>query len=103
MGDIESLKMEMDAQARANLAFALKRIAEVQQVVIAQAINVSAPTVSRFVADDLPRACAVLAAAGVKFVLVETAVFEPRKIQVLLDLARDYLQQLDSPDQLQWD
>lgn len=101
MTDIESLKM--DAQARANLAFALKRIAEVQQVVIAPSVGVSAPTVSRFVADDLPRACAVLAAAGIKFVPVETAVYEPRKVQILLELARDHLNQIETVEQLQWD
>lgn len=89
--------------ARKLHALALQRIHQVGQNTIAAEIGVSAPTVSRFVSEDLERACQVLAAAGLKVVPAEMQVFPPHRVQLLLDLARDHLQGIKSVEQLAWE
>ncbi|ENH6340909.1 hypothetical protein ABWH74_004299 [Burkholderia vietnamiensis] len=90
-------------RARKSHSLALQRISAKGQNTIATEIGVSPPTVSRFVSDDLERACQVLAAAGLKVVPVEMQCFPPRKVEMLLELARDHLSQLKSVDQLSWE
>ncbi|WP_412021518.1 hypothetical protein [Burkholderia cepacia] len=90
-------------RARKSHTLALQRISAKGQNTIAQEIGVSPPTVSRFVSEDLERACQVLAAAGLKVVPVEMQCFPPRKVEMLLEFARDHLQQLQSVDQLSWE
>jgi len=87
-------------RARKSHSLALQHISAVGQSNIATEIGVSPPTVSRFVSDDLERACQVLCAAGLKIVPAEMQCFPPRKIEILLELARDHLHQLESVDQL---
>lgn len=55
-------------RARKSHSLALRRISEIGQNTIAAEIGVSPPTISRFVADDLERACQILAIAGLKLV-----------------------------------
>lgn len=88
--------VHMDSRARANLSFALKRITEVQQVAIATTLGLSGATISRFVSDDLARACAVLTAAGIKLVPADATVYDDRKVQILFELTREYLNGIES-------
>jgi hypothetical protein len=52
---------------------------------------------------DMFRALQILAAAGLKVVPADMQCFPPRKVQLLLELARDHLHQLENVEQLQWD
>ncbi|MEX3614348.1 MAG: hypothetical protein VB141_11475 [Burkholderia gladioli] len=71
---------------------------------IADAIGVSAATVSRFCTEgDLERACKVLAEAGLKAVPVEKQCYDKEDVAVLLHLARARLRELETVEQLQWD
>ncbi|MBX3703966.1 MAG: hypothetical protein KF822_09350 [Steroidobacteraceae bacterium] len=81
----------------------MQRISRTGQNVIAESIGLSAPTVSRFVAEPegLERACRVLAAAGLKVVPVNYQCFSADKVKILLDLARDHLNSLQRIDQLE--
>lgn len=41
--------------------------------------------------------------AGLKLVPIEMQCFSPRKVAILMELARDHLNQLETVEQLQWD
>lgn len=92
-----------DAIARKSLALAMKRLALTGQNVVAEQLGVSASTVSRYVSDSdgLERAIRILAAVGVKAVPATAQCFSPRKVAILLDLARDHLDQMQSVDQIE--
>ncbi|KVD81906.1 hypothetical protein WS62_23405 [Burkholderia sp. ABCPW 14] len=90
-------------RARKFMSIAMQRISAIGQNTIATEIGVSPPTISRFVSDDLERACQVLAAAGLKLVPAEMQCFPPRKVAILMELARDHLNQLENVEQLTWE
>jgi hypothetical protein len=81
----------------------LQRVSSVGQIHIAEQLGVSEATVSRAINEQLERACQVLASVGLKVVPVEMKCYEPRKIAILLELARDHLAQLDNVEQLSFD
>lgn len=87
------------------MSLAMQRAARVGQNDVASAIGVDGSTVSRFMSDekDMARALAILAALGLKVVPAEMQCFPPRKVQLLLELARDHLTQLENVEQLMWD
>lgn len=90
-------------RSRKSHALTLQRLASIGQVKVAEVVGASESTVSRFVSTDLERACIVLAALGLKIVPVEMKCYEPRKIAILMELARDHLNQLDTVEQLSFD
>lgn len=90
-------------RARKYVALAMQRISAVGQNTVATEIGVSPPTISRFVSEDLERACQVLAAVGLKLVPIEMQCFPPRKVAILMELARDHLNQMENVEQLTWD
>lgn len=87
------------------MSLAMQRAARVGQNDVALAIGVDGSTVSRFMSDekDMARALTILAALGLKVVPAEMQCFPPRKVQLLLELARDHLTQLENVEQLMWD
>lgn len=97
-----SASLEHAERARKAHSLALQRIARIGQNTIAEQIGVSPATVSRFVSEpeDLERACKIIVAAGLKIVPASMQCFPPEKVQILLDLARDHLNQLRHSDQL---
>ncbi|WP_321914802.1 CII family transcriptional regulator [Paraburkholderia sp. J11-2] len=90
-------------RSRKAQSLALQRISATGQNTIADEIGLSAATVSRWVGEDLERACQVLSAAGLKLVPAEMQCFPPRKVAILMELARDHLNQLETVEQLQWE
>ena len=90
-------------RARKFVSLAMQRISAVGQNKIADEIGVSAPTVSRWVSDDLERACQILVAAGLKVVPAEMQCFPPRKVAIFMELARDHLNALETVEQLSWE
>jgi uncharacterized protein (UPF0261 family) len=102
---VEAVSSEVNTKARTFMSLAMQRAARVGQNDVANAIGVDGSTVSRFMSDekDMARALAILAALGLKVVPAEMQCFPPRKVQLLLELARDHLTQLENVEQLMWD
>ena len=84
-------------------SLALQRLASVGQAEVARILDTSESTISRAVNNELERACAILAAAGLKVVPADMQCFPPRKVAILMELARDHLNQLENVEQLSWD
>ena len=83
----------------------LQSVASIGQNVIADAIGVSAPTISRFCSepDHMERACLVLAAAGLKVVPEGVKCVSHRTMQAYKHLAAEYMRQHVEPGILNWD
>lgn len=90
-------------RSRKYLQACMQSISRVGQNSIAEQLGVSAPTVSRFVSDDLERACQVIAAAGLKIVPAEMRCYPQDQIDAILTLARGRLNQTVSAEQLSFD
>lgn len=97
------LTAELNERSRRYNTLILQRIASVGQKIIAEQLQTSEATVSRFVGHDLEKVCQVLAVLGLKVVPAEAQCYSPEKIRILLSLARDHLNQLESPEQLTFD
>jgi len=68
----------------------LRRLAEVKQAHAADCMGVHASTVSRMVAEDLPKFAQFLAAIGMQVAPAENMMFSPERIEMLEDIAADY-------------
>lgn len=97
------MSVEVVERSRKAHSLVLQRLLSIGQAEIAKRIDTSESTVSRHVNEHLERACQVLAAAGLKVVPADMQCFPPRKVAILMELARDHLNQLETPEQLQWD
>lgn len=97
------LSAEVDAIARKSHSTALRRIAQRGQNHVAAALSISPTTVSRHLSDEdaFARSLRILAAAGLKVVPADWQCFAPRKVEILLELARDHLAQMQRVDQLE--
>jgi hypothetical protein len=102
---VEAVSSEVTTKARTFMALAMQRAARVGQNDIAVAVGVDGSTISRFMSDekDMSRALMIISALGLKVVPAEMQCFPPRKVQLLLELARDHLTQMENVDQLTWD
>lgn len=91
------------ARARKINSTVVQAVARVGQNVIAESIGLSASTVSRYVSepDGLERACRILAAAGLKAVPISMQCFSRRKVEILMELARDHLNSMQRVEQLE--
>lgn len=90
-------------RARKFASVALQRISAVGQNTIAAEIGVSAPTVSRFVADDLQRACEVLAAAGLKLVEHDRVCVDRQTYTALSHIAAKAMKDPEIAQKLVWE
>jgi len=90
-------------RARKAVSLILQRLASVGQVQVAHALGTSESTVSRTVNGDMERLCQILIILGLKVVPVEMQCFPPRKVAILMELARDHLNQLERVEQLTWE
>lgn len=99
------MSSEVSEKTRKFQSTALQAVARVGQIDIAAQIGMDDSTVSRFMSDEkgMARALAILAAAGLKVVPASMQCFPPKKVQMLLELARDHLNQLENVEQLTWD
>jgi hypothetical protein len=79
-----------------------QRLSSVGQVEVSRQLGVSEPTISRLKNEHLEAVCQMLAVLNLKVVPIEMKCFEPRKIEILMELARDHLNQLESVEQLTW-
>lgn len=90
-------------RARKSLSLALQRISAVGQNVIAGEIGVSPPTVSRFVAEDLERACLILANAGLKVVDANRVCVDMTMYQAIATIAAGSMGSPETIRRLVWE
>lgn len=90
-------------RARKSLSLALQRISAVGQNTIAAEIGVSPPTVSRFVAEDLERACMVLASAGLKVVDINRVCVDMTMYQAIATIAAGAMGSPETIRKLVWE
>lgn len=90
-------------RARKSLSLALQRISAVGQNTIASEIGVSPPTVSRFVAEDLERACMVLAIAGLKVVDINRVCVDMTMYQAIATIAAGAMGSPETIRRLVWE
>jgi hypothetical protein len=102
---VSTVSSEVTEKTRKYQSLALQAVARVGQINVASSLAVDDSTVSRFMSDDkgMARALQILAAAGLKVVPADMQCFPPRKVAILMELARDHLNQLETVEQLQWD
>lgn len=100
---MKPVSASVSERSRKAHSLVLQRFASVGQVTVAEMIGTSESTVSRFVNTDLERSCQIFAALGLKVVPIELKCYEPRKIAILMELARDHLNQLETVEQLSFD
>lgn len=84
-------------------ALVLQRVSSVGQMTVAEQIGLSAPTVSRFINDDMERACQVLIALGLKVVPVEMKCYPKDQIEAIFTLARASMNRVDDVEQLSFE
>jgi hypothetical protein len=90
-------------RARKFASIALQRISAVGQNTIAAEIGVSPPTISRFVSDDLERACQVLAAAGLKVVANDRVCVDPHMYEAMHRIATKAMSDAEIAQKLVWE
>jgi len=83
---------EMLRCARRLVSISMQRIAATGQNKIAEAIGTSEATVSRFIANDLERACQILAAVDLQVATADSMVVDPEEMRSLKRMAMKYLQ-----------
>lgn len=74
--------------ARKNASLILRRLAEVSQIVVSEALNVSEATISRLKSKHLESFTAFLAALGLKVVPASAECYEPGYIEHLRYFAK---------------
>ena len=100
---MSTVSQSLIERSRKAHSLVLQRLSSIGQAEVARQLETSESTVSRHVSEHLERACQILSAAGLKVVPADMQCFPPRKVAILMELARDHLNQLESPEQLQWD
>lgn len=91
------------ARTRKTLQLVLQSVSRVGQVSIARSMSVDEATVSRIKNERLEQSIELILAAGCKVVPAEMQCYRPASIASILQLAKERMEQLESPDQLQWD
>lgn len=81
----------------------MQRISAVGQNTVAIEIGVSPPTVSRFVSDDLERACLILATVGLKVVQADRVCVDKKMYESLITIARAAMANQETMQQLVWE
>jgi len=100
---VDQSSLPATERARKSHSLALQRISAVGQNNIATEIGVSPPTVSRFVSEDLERACQVLAVAGLKLVPIDRVCVDHSMYQALVTIASGAMSNPDTMQQLVWE
>lgn len=94
----------MDAErARRNESALLQAIARMGLEPLAREIGVSEATVSRLKNEHLPHFAKLMAACGYKTVPIDMECYRPESIAAVLTLAKERMQQIESPRQLIWE
>lgn len=100
---MSALSADQSFRARKNLSTIFTGLSNVGQVTVAKALQVSEGQVSKMKTDDLPTIADVLAVCGLKVVPESFRCYEPRVIDALLVLAKDKLNRMRGPEELEWE
>lgn len=100
---MKPVSAEVTERSRKYLSLALQRIASVGQKTIADQLETSESTVSRFVSGDLERACQLLAAIGLKVVPRELRCYAEQEIEAIFTLAKASMVRMDGAKHLSFD
>ncbi len=90
-------------RARKSHSLALQRLAAVGQNTVAGEIGVSPPTVSRWVSEDLERACLILATIGLKVVPIERFCVDPTMYRAIATIAAGAMSSPETMQKLVWE
>lgn len=99
-----ALSTEATESARKIVSIIFQRLSSVGQVEVAKALDASESTVSRL-KEQTPQFAGMLARIGLKVVPAEMKCYDEKTIASILELARQRMAQLNSPQQLaqDWD
>jgi hypothetical protein len=91
-----------DERAQKNQTLILTRLQSVGQARLAEALNTSESTVSRWKAEQIEQCARALSALGLKVVPTEARCFDPKQIEAILQLAKLKMSEIEGADQLMW-
>lgn len=91
-----------DERARKNLATIFRALSSLGQARLAEALNVSEPTISRWKSEQAEQCAKALAALGLKVVPEVVRCYQPKTIDAILELARARLDNVRSAEDLEW-
>jgi len=100
---MSQVSMTPAERARKSHSLLLQLIAAVGQNTVAGELGVSPPTISRFVADDLERACQVIAAVGAKVVPAGRICVDQAMYQAMVTIATGALSSPEAIQKLVWE
>jgi hypothetical protein len=90
-------------RSRKNEATILQGLARAGQVHVAEFMGVSESAVSRLKSERLVEISDFITACGLKVVPQEMQCYRPASIAALIELARERMEELTSPEQLVWE
>lgn len=94
---------DRDERARKIESTILQSLSRHGQAHVAQDIGVSESTVSRWKAEQLTMVAGLLASLNLKVVPIEMKCYQPESIAALMQLAKERVAQLETPEQLVWE
>jgi transcriptional regulator with XRE-family HTH domain len=97
------MKPEFQSRAHKNEAVVLKTLHHVTGKAVAEIMEVSETTVSRFKNGELKEWAAFLAALGLKIVREDLKCYDKQDIEAVLLFARRYMHDMKDADQLTWE
>lgn len=100
---MDQLSVTPSERARKSHSAAIRHISEVGQNKIAEQLGVSPPTVSRFVSEDLERACQILALAGMKVVPIDRVCVKKHMFEAIATLAYGVVDDREMLRKLIWE
>ena len=100
---MKPLSAAVAERSRKFATLALQKVQSVGQNQLAQQLQTSESTVSRFVSGDLEKACAVFAALGLKVVPCEMKCYPEDYIGAIFTLAKINMNQVASAEQLSFE
>jgi hypothetical protein len=99
-----ALSLPADETARKIVSLIFQRLSSVGQVAVAESLSVSEASVSRL-KEQVPQLAGMLARLGLKVVPIEVRCYDERTLGSILELAKQRMAQIETPQQLaqDWD
>jgi len=95
--------VEAAERAKKNLTLIFQRLASVGGATVAEKLNVSESTVSRWKSEGAEQCARILAELGLKIVPEHVKCYEPKQIEAILALAKARLERIETTEQLVWE
>lgn len=98
-----SLSPDQAAQARKNAYLIMQRLASVGNAPVALAVGCDESTISRMKPEKFQELATILAVLDLKVVPKGMKCFDEKTVEVLLYGHQQWVQSIESPQQLEWD